>query len=545
MASAESVGSDPLLESFGSPGAASEHNRKQSSQSNVFSPHATEYFPHPQSPSSLLPPPTENIANIASHNSLKHHSPIPVISNGIIATAHNFINNALLQSKSRTWTKVYDPAFLTRVPESTLLEAQQAVAAATAAQTEWAAIPTHLRRVKVLDLVNAVQVNKYKIINCLVAEIGKTLQDAETEFERGLDSLLAATGIGSEMRGNYWSGSPSNTHTVYEPLGVCISVTPFNFPFMIPLWTIPVAVLTGNTIILKPSDRAPSSSMILAECVLNAGFPPGVVNIIHGGPSTVGALLSQPAVKAVHYVGSDIGGEMVYEHAKANRKRVQVECGGKNHAIVMPDASRRESLYALAGSAFGAAGQRCMASSVVVFVGSSSEWLAELVDIASSLVVGCGADPSVGMGPLITAGAKERVIAMINEAEQDGAQVLLDGRNCYVEAYPNGNFVGPTVLTGVETYMQCYQEEIFGPVLLCLQVSTLSEAIDLINDHRYGNGCSIFTSCPATAKTFQDQVNVGQVGINVPVLGELPNIMVKPGANNACSSIWDDTAHYK
>lgn len=224
--------------------------------------------------------------------------------------------------------------------------------------------------------------------------------------------------------------------------------------------------------------------MILAECVLNAGFPPGVVNIIHGGPGAVGMLLSQPLVKAINYVGSDIGGERVYEHAKANRKRVQVECGGKNHAVVMPDASKRETLFALAGSAFGAAGQRCMASSVVVFVGSSIEWLPELVHIADSLIVGSGSDPSVGIGPLTTAAAKSRVVAMINEAEQDGAQVLLDGRQCYVEAYPNGNFVGPTILTAIETYMQCYQEEIFGPVLLCIHVSNLSEAIGLINDSR-------------------------------------------------------------
>lgn len=230
--------------------------------------------------------------------------------------------------------------------------------------------------------------------------------------------------------------------------------------------------------------------MMIAECFRDAGFPPGLFNIIHGGPSAVTHLLSQPAIMAVHYVGSDIGGERVYEHARANRKRVQVECGGKNHAVVLPDASKTSTLYGLAGSAFGAAGQRCMASSVAIFVGSSIEWLDELVTIANSLIVGCGTDSSVGLGPLITPAAKQKVIAMINEAEQDGAHVLLDGRNCYVADYPDGNFVGPTILIDVEPYMQCYQEELFGPVLLCLQVATMAQAIDLINENR----CRYFSS---------------------------------------------------
>ncbi|KFA73003.1 hypothetical protein S40288_03253 [Stachybotrys chartarum IBT 40288] len=447
---------------------------------------------------------------------------------GLTTTANNLINNVLIRSKTRVWTRVYDPAtqnFLTRVPDSTLPEVQQAVAAASQAQPAWAAIPSHQRRAKLFDLVNAIQHNRSKILTCLVTEVGKTMQDAESEYDRGIDSLLAATGTGHEVRGNYWSSHSNDTWTVHEPLGVCVSVTPFNFPFLIPLWSIPIAVLTGNTVILKPSEKTPSTSMILAECFLNAGFPPGVFNVIHGGANAVAALLSQPPVMAIHYVGSEIGGERVYEHAKANRKRVQVECGGKNHAVVMPDASKTATLYALAGSAFGTAGQRCMASSVVLFVGPSIEWLPELVEVASSLVVGCGIDPSVTMGPLITRASKERVVAMINEAEQDGAHVLLDGRNCSVDGYPNGNFLGPTIITRVEPFMQCYQEEIFGPVLLCVQVATLHDAIEWVNDNRYGNGCTLFTSSPSSAKTFQDQVNVGQIGINVPVLapsGSIP-----------------------
>ncbi|VUC21052.1 unnamed protein product, partial [Clonostachys rosea] len=217
--------------------------------------------------------------------SVSNSNPPPQV-DGIIPIAHNFINNALIQSKTRVWTKTFDPAtqsFLTRVPESTVLEVQQAVAAAAVAQPHWAAIPFQHRRLKLLDLVHAIQQHHARIIHCLVTEIGKTVQDAENEVERGIDAIIAATGIGSEMSGNSWPGHPSSTHTTHEPLGVCVSVTPFNFPFMIPLWTLPLALVTGNTAILKPSERAPSTSMLLSDCFLHAGFPPGVFSIVHGG----------------------------------------------------------------------------------------------------------------------------------------------------------------------------------------------------------------------------------------------------------------------
>lgn len=226
--------------------------------------------------------------------------------------------------------------------------------------------------------------------------------------------------------------------------------------------------------------------MLLAEFFVQAGFPPGILNVVHGGPSVVNLLLSQPSVKAINFVGSDMAGERVYDHAKATRKRIQVECGGKNHGVVLEDAGKTKTLYAIAGSAFGAAGQRCMALSVVVFVGSTREWIRELVDIAQSLVVGCGLEQGVEVGPLITPAAKERVEDVINTAEAEGAKVLLDGRNYSVMGYPNGNFVGPTILSNVKTYMQCYQEEIFGPVLVCIEVDTLDAAIELINENRCG-----------------------------------------------------------
>lgn len=442
--------------------------------------------------------------------------------------SHNFVNNSLILSKSRAWTKVHDPAtqaFLTRVPESTVLEVQHAVAVASSAQPSWASTSFQTRRLKLLDLVNVLHQNGPRIINCIIEEGGKTMQDAKTEFDKGIDAILTATAIGSEMMGTYSSNNPVRIHTFHEPVGVCVSITPYNFPFMIPLWSVPLAIMTGNTVVLKPSERTPTAAMILAESFLQADFPPGVFNVVHGGASAVNVLLSQPAVMAVSFVGSDIAGERVCEHARANRKRVQVETSGKNHGVIMEDSDKISTLYAIAGSAFGAAGQRCMALSLVVFVGSAQEWLQDLVEIAKSLVVGCGTNPEVGMGPLISASAKERVISIINSAEQEGARVVLDGRYCSVDGYPDGNFVGPTILTNVKTYMQCYQEEIFGPVLICLEVETLDEAIDVINENRYGNGCTLFTSNPKTAQTFQQEVNIGQIGINVPVLapsGPLP-----------------------
>lgn len=261
-------------------------------------------------------------------------------------------------------------------------------------------------------------------------------------------------------------------------------VTPFNFPFMIPLWSIPFAVVTGNTVVLKPSELCPSAAMLLADCFLQAGFPPGVLNIVHGGSGAVDKLLAQPIIKAVSFVGSDMAGERIHEHAVATRKRIQADCGSKNHGVVMEDADMEQALYAIAGSSFGAAGQRCMALSVVIFVGSTATWIDRLVEIASSLTVGCGSLPGVDIGPLITASAKDRVEGIIQSAVDEGASLLLDGRNMCVPDYPQGNFVGPTILSHVQPYMQCYQTEIFGPVLCCMTVNTLEEAIEIVNDNR-------------------------------------------------------------
>ncbi|KAJ1329698.1 malonate-semialdehyde dehydrogenase-like protein [Microdochium nivale] len=455
--------------------------------------------------------------------------------------AHNFVNNEFMLSQARTWIKLYNPTtqrFTTRVPESTATEAQNAVAAAAAAQPGWAATPLIKRRAHMLDLLFVLKQNAQLIKQCLTGEIGKTMADAEAEFERGFDAVETACAGSRQMAGTHHPSQSFETHTVNEPLGVCLSITPFNFPFMIPMWSIPYAIIAGNTVVLKPSERAPGVTHITAQCFLQAGFPPGIINIVHGTKPCVDTLLAQPAIRAVSFVGGEIAGERVYEHARATRKRVQAECGGKNHGVVLPDANKFKTLFAIVGGAFGFAGQRCMALSVVVLVGPETRsWLADLVGIAQSLVVGSPFNPAVTMGPVVSAEARRRIEGVIGAAEEEGATVLLDGRGYSVPEYPDGNFVGPTILTDVKRYMSCYQEEIFGPVLVCMEVDTLEEAIDLINSNRYGIGCTLFTASPTTAQTFQRAVNVGQIGVNVPVLAASGSI---PRTGNKDSFLGDN-----
>ncbi|KAI9372174.1 aldehyde dehydrogenase domain-containing protein [Aspergillus egyptiacus] len=287
---------------------------------------------------------------------------------------------------------------------------------------------------------------------------------------------------------------------------------------MIPLWSIPYALITGNTVVLKPSEKTPTTSSLLAEAFTRTGFPPGVFNILHGGAPVAHSLVSQPAVQAVNFVGSERAARQIHDLCRTLGKRIQAECGGKNHGVVLEDANMMSTLFAIAGSAFGAAGQRCMALTVAVFVGATRDWIPRLVELAQSMVVGCGGDQESKIGPLIDVDAKREVVAVIERAVEERATLLLDGRDVTVPDYPRGNFLGPTILADVETYMECYQTEIFGPVLICMEVDTLEEAIELINQNKYGNGCSIFTTSGKHANTFQRLVNVTQIGVNIPLI---------------------------
>ncbi|KZF23827.1 methylmalonate-semialdehyde dehydrogenase [Xylona heveae TC161] len=440
---------------------------------------------------------------------------------GPTGVIRNFIGNQFIASKTRSWSPAFDPStqkLLTRVPESTQNEVHEAVASAERAQLSWRRLPLTKRREHLYRLTEIFRVNRAKLAQTISLDTGKTLEDASSEVSRSINMCEAAHSVTSVILGYHFYNESTATDTINEPLGVCMAVTPFTFPLMIPMWFIPFALATGNTMVLKPSEQTPMATTLLAEMIIEAGFPPGVLNIVHGGPTVVDQLLAEPAIKAVSFVGSDQAGRHVYDIAVASRKRIQANCAAKNHGVILPDASKWQTLYGLAGSAFGAAGQRCMGISVAVFVGSSIDWLPELVQIAQRLKVGPGYEPGIDIGPLISPAAKAKVEQAIQTAIDDGATLLLDGRGLELEAFPDGNFLGPTILSNVQTYMPCYQEEIFGPVLVCLHVDTLEEAIEMVNDNRYGNGASIFTSSATKAQQFQRDVNVGRIGINVPLL---------------------------
>lgn len=291
---------------------------------------------------------------------------------------------------------------------------------------------------------------------------------------------------------------------------------------MIPLWCIPIATITGNTLILKPSERDPGAAMILAELVQKAGFPDGVVNVIHGAHKTVDFILDEPAIKAVSFVGGNKAGEYIFSRGSANGKRVQANLGAKNHAAVLPDCNKNHFINSVVGAAFGAAGQRCMALSTLVMVGETKEWLSEVAQRAKELKVDGGFEEGADLGPVISPQSKDRIEKLIATAEKEGATILLDGRGFAPSKYPNGNFIGPTIISNVTPDMTCYKEEIFGPVLVCLNVETIDDAIELINKNEYGNGVAIFTKSGPTAETFRRNIEAGQVGINVPIPVPLP-----------------------
>jgi malonate-semialdehyde dehydrogenase (acetylating)/methylmalonate-semialdehyde dehydrogenase len=291
---------------------------------------------------------------------------------------------------------------------------------------------------------------------------------------------------------------------------------------MIPLWMFPMAIATGNTFVLKPSEQDPMVTMRLCELALEAGVPPGVLNVVHGGPDVVNAICDHPDIKAVSFVGSTRVGTHVYNRASQAGKRVQCMMGAKNHAIVLPDAHKEQTLNNLAGAAFGAAGQRCMALSVVVLVGEAQAWIPDLVAKAQTLKVNAGVEAGTDVGPLVSCAALDRVSGLIERGVREGAKLELDGRNPSVSGYENGNFVGPTIFSGVTREMSVYQEEIFGPVLCVMAAATMDEAIELINANPNGNGTAIFTRSGAAARHFQEEIDVGQVGINVPIPVPVP-----------------------
>jgi malonate-semialdehyde dehydrogenase (acetylating)/methylmalonate-semialdehyde dehydrogenase len=444
-----------------------------------------------------------------------------------VATVKLLIDGAFVESRSSEWRDVVNPAtqaVLARVPFATVDEVNAAVAAASQAFWTWRKTPIGVRARIFLKYQQLIRENMGELAALLSAEQGKTLPDAEGDVFRGLEVVEHAAAIGNlqlgELANNVAGGV--DTFTLLQPIGVCAGITPFNFPAMIPLWMFPMAIATGNTFVLKPSEQDPMVTMRLVELALEAGVPKGVLNVVHGGEAVVNAICDHADIKAVSFVGSTRVGTHVYHRASQTGKRVQCMMGAKNHAVVLPDANKEQTLNALAGAAFGAAGQRCMAASTAVLVGEAQSWIPELVGKAKSLKVGAGNAAGTDVGPLISCAARERVEAFIASGVEQGATLELDGRKPSVLGFEEGNFVGPTIFSGVRPGMRIYDEEIFGPVLVILAAESLDEAIDLVNANPNGNGTAVFTQSGAAARRFQEDIDVGQVGINVPIPVPVP-----------------------
>ena len=444
-----------------------------------------------------------------------------------IQTLPLFIGGEFVQSASSKKKEVYDPSnneILSYVPYATPQEIDKAIQIAKEAFTQWREVPVPERARLFLKYQQALKDQQEEIAKILAEENGKNFEDAKGDVWRGIEVVEQACHAPALMMGETVENVSRNidTHSILQPLGVCAGITPFNFPAMIPLWMFPLSIVCGNTFILKPSEQDPHTPNKLAEIFQKCGFPKGLLSVIHGGVDTANYLLEHPDIKAISFVGSVQGAESVYKKGTSALKRVQAFAGAKNHMVIMPDADKDQVIKNLTGASCGAAGQRCMAISVGVFAGSSSDWIPEIKESLSKLNPSSWKDEKAEFGPLISKSSKQRVLSLIEQGQKEGASLLLDGSQFKSKKYPNGNFVGPTLFDHVKADMSIYKEEIFGPVLLCVRVKSLTEALEFINKNPYGNGTSIFTNSGASARKFQHEVEVGQVGVNLPIPVPLP-----------------------
>ena len=438
-----------------------------------------------------------------------------------------FIGGKFIDSESNEALAVTNPATqetLTELPFATQAEIDRAVASAKDTFSMWRETPTPERARLMLRYQDLLKQHQNDIARILSQETGKTFADAQGDVWRGIEVVEHACNIASLMMGETVENVAGriDTYSYTQPIGVCAGITPFNFPAMIPLWMFPLAIACGNTFVLKPSEQDPMTPNRLTELFVEAGAPDGVLQVIHGGKDQVNALLTHPDIRAISFVGSVPVAQHVYRTGTQHLKRVQAMAGAKNHMVVMPDANKDQVINNLLGSSCGAAGQRCMAISVAVFVGEATNWIPEVRDAMAAVSPGPWDDEKSAYGPQITPQAKERILGFIAAGKEEGADCLLDGSDCAVDGYPDGNWVGPTLFSNVSTDMSIYQEEIFGPVLLCAETPDLDAAIGLINANPYGNGTSIFTSSGGAARKFQHEIDVGQVGINIPIPVPLP-----------------------
>jgi len=433
----------------------------------------------------------------------------------------HLIDGELVAGTSGETKQVFNPATghaSAELAMASIAEVDAAIASSKAAFAEWSQVSLARRAKLMYAYRNLVEANAAEIARRLVAEHGKVTSDALGEVARGIENIEYACGIAEMVKGSYNESASSgvDVYSVRQPLGVVAGITPFNFPAMVPLWMIPNALATGNTFILKPSERDPSAPMLIAELAQEAGFPPGVFNVINGDKVAVDRLIEHPDIKAVSFVGSSPIAKYVYDTGSANGKRVQALGGAKNHMLVLPDADINLAADAAVSAAYGSAGERCMAISVVVAVGEVADPLvAAIQERTEKLVIGDGTDPASEMGPLITQEARDRVNDYVQQGADAGATVVIDGRTASFNN--DGFFTGVSLLDNVTTDMSVYQDEIFGPVLGVVRVDSYQDGVELISNNRWGNGAAIFTRDGGAARRFQQDADAGMVGINVPI----------------------------
>lgn len=440
----------------------------------------------------------------------------------------NFINGATVESQSQRITSVFNPATgeeTKKVKLSTATEVDLAIAAADVAFKSWSQ-QSPLRRARILfKFKELLEANFDELARLISAEHGKVYSDAIGELTRGLEVVEFATGIPHLQKGEFSAnaGRGIDIHSIQQPLGVVAGITPFNFPAMVPMWMFPVALACGNTFVLKPSEKDPSVSIRLAELLKEAGLPDGVFNVVQGDKEAVDILLTDPRIQAVSFVGSTPIAQYIYEKGSANGKRVQALGGAKNHALIMPDADVQNTVNALLGAAFGAAGERCMALSVAVIVGDelADKIVEELIPRVKALKIGAGLLPEGqtenDMGPVISKEHKAKIEGYIDQGVAQGAKLCVDGRGYKVSGHENGYFVGGTLFDNVTPEMTIWKEEIFGPVLSVVRVKDYAEGMAIINSHQYGNGSAIFTADGDSARQFTQDVQAGMVGVNIPI----------------------------
>lgn len=435
----------------------------------------------------------------------------------------HLINGVRVDREERT-QDIYNPSVgevAGQVSLASKTTVEEAVAAAEAAYPAWRDTPPAKRARVMFRFKQLLEDNADEIARLIGQEHGKIVHDARGELARGIENVEYACYAPELLKGEHSknTGPSIDSWSEFQSLGVVAGITPFNFPAMVPLWMYPMAIACGNTFVLKPSERDPTSALYIAELAHEAGLPAGVLNVVNGDKEAVDALLDDPHVQAISFVGSTPIAEYIYSRASANGKRCQALGGAKNHAIVMPDADMDNVVSSLNGAAFGSSGERCMALSVAVAVGdeAADNLIAKMQEQMKSLKVGPFSDKSNDFGPVITKAHQEKVCGYIDSAEQQGATIVVDGRGVKVPGHDNGFYVGGTLIDQVTPDMTCYQEEIFGPVLLVMRVSSMDEAMKLINEHEYGNGTCIYTRDGEAARYFSDRIKVGMVGINVPL----------------------------